>query len=638
MVKRWIPLLAALSASSCLAKELSESDFLREMPVVLTPSRLAQPIQDAPNAITVIDRAMIEASGFMKISDLFRLVPGFYVGQSNGYTASISNSISSEYARHMQVLVDGRSIYLPSTGGVRWDSLPLAIDDIERIEVVRGPNAASYGANAMTGVINIISRHPTEVEGKSLSLTTGADQYREAHFRWAGGDINKHRVSIGWLQDTGFFDPTNNINDTTRAPMFNYFGDYDIGPGQSLSAQLGYVGGTRGAGSATNNNGLTMPHDERVDSQFQQLDYRRSLANGQEVLVKAYHTRQVGLETIPVVNPLVPAGYTYERTLTSERWHGEAQWNYSASDTLRTNLGIYDRRDIVNSEAYYHTSDDLATWSRGVFGHAEWRMSPQWLVNAGAMWEQNTLGGGHVSPLLALNWQPSSHHTVRIGASRAYRNPVEVEANGNFQLTVPLNGGGTTTIVRLAPNPAIQPESNLSREIGYLGNWPEYGINLDLRIYHEHLSNLIDIRTGTKYMDNVADSTHNGMDGQLRWHYAPHSFVVLSYAQLHIDTTHVTPQYFPRHVSSLLVSQRLPYQVDVSLGHYRSDGFVSYEKNLPPDYRRTDLRIAKEFKLRGNMAKIAYVLQHADGADYEFDNTLIKRLSRRGYLQFQMDF
>jgi len=113
-------------------------DYLGDMPVVLSVSRLAQPLAEAPGAVTVINREMIHASGFREIPDLLRLVPGFYVGWYDGTMATVNRGLPDQYSRRMQVLVDGRSIYTPLFGGVQWSDLPLAMDDIERIEVIRG--------------------------------------------------------------------------------------------------------------------------------------------------------------------------------------------------------------------------------------------------------------------------------------------------------------------------------------------------------------------------------------------------------------------------------------------------------------------------------------------------------------------
>lgn len=121
----------------------SELDYYQEFPVVLSASRLSQPLSEAPNAMTVIDRKMIVASGFRSIPDLFKLVPGMYVSYYKGSQAFVSyHGSTDQYARRMQVMIDGRSVYLPPVSTVDWADLPITVDDIERIEVIRGPDDA----------------------------------------------------------------------------------------------------------------------------------------------------------------------------------------------------------------------------------------------------------------------------------------------------------------------------------------------------------------------------------------------------------------------------------------------------------------------------------------------------------------
>ena len=113
--------------------------FTQDLPLVLTASRLSQPISEAPSAVTVIDRQMIAASGFRTVPELMRLVPGMYVGFADANRPIVSlHGSSDELARRMQVLIDGRSAYLPPFGGVNWADLPLLTEDIERIEVCAG--------------------------------------------------------------------------------------------------------------------------------------------------------------------------------------------------------------------------------------------------------------------------------------------------------------------------------------------------------------------------------------------------------------------------------------------------------------------------------------------------------------------
>ena len=154
--------LGAVGMSS--ASELTTEDaFFSDLPVVASVSRLPQRLADAPTSVTVIDREMIKASGARELSDVFRLVPGFQTHPNNTDSARVTyhGLTDEEFSPRVQVLVDGRSLYSPLfRNGVNWALIPVALDDIERIEVVRGTNAVSYGSNAFLGVINIITLDP----------------------------------------------------------------------------------------------------------------------------------------------------------------------------------------------------------------------------------------------------------------------------------------------------------------------------------------------------------------------------------------------------------------------------------------------------------------------------------------------
>lgn len=181
-----------------------------EMPVVLSASRLAQPISETPVAVTSIDRELIEASGARSIPDILRLVPGMIVGYSANEWGEEAKTVVSyqghtdQYSRRMQVLIDGRSIYEPLLGGVAWNMLPINIDDIERIEVVRGPNASTFGSNSFLGVVNIITRHAAEDPGHFVKANAGNHGIRDLTYRFGGneGDLN-YRITLSTQNDDG---------------------------------------------------------------------------------------------------------------------------------------------------------------------------------------------------------------------------------------------------------------------------------------------------------------------------------------------------------------------------------------------------------------------------------------------------
>lgn len=199
---------AALAVPACAEGNL----FFSEMPIIASVSRLPQQLSETPASVTVIDQEMIRASGMRTVEDLLRLVPGFQVTSHNqdpaivAYHGLNSGLSSEEYGPRVQVLVDGRSQYSPLfKSGVNWNLLPVALENIERIEVIRGSNTVSYGSNAFMGVVNIISIDPALTKGWLVSANHGSNGIRDETLRWGGnaGDANV-RFTYRSLQDDGF--------------------------------------------------------------------------------------------------------------------------------------------------------------------------------------------------------------------------------------------------------------------------------------------------------------------------------------------------------------------------------------------------------------------------------------------------
>lgn len=189
--------------------KLAAADLFNDpsgVPEVLTATRLKQSPAEVPGSISVLDRELIVASGARDIPELMRLVPGMMVGYLSGNQPTVNyHGTSMSGARRLQVLIDGRSVYRPGLASVDWSDLPLALEDVERIEVFRGPNTVSYGANALMGVINIITRAPGESPGTRLKYTAGQrgirDWYASQSIALEDSDF---RLSLSGQEDDGF--------------------------------------------------------------------------------------------------------------------------------------------------------------------------------------------------------------------------------------------------------------------------------------------------------------------------------------------------------------------------------------------------------------------------------------------------
>ncbi|SDR93286.1 iron complex outermembrane recepter protein [Halopseudomonas sabulinigri] len=214
-----------------------------ELPTVLSATRLKQAPAEVPGSMTVLDRQLIRASGARDIPEILRLVPGMMIGYRRGNQINVNyHGTNVTEARRLQVLVDGRSVYRPGFATVDWAEIPVAIEDIDRIEVFRGPNTAAYGANALMGVINIITRHPRETLGTSLKVTKGTRGVSDWVARQGfNTDNSQTRLTLSGMQDDGFDiyeEPGQEYRDGKRLNRVNLSSAFQIDANNTLEWQL----------------------------------------------------------------------------------------------------------------------------------------------------------------------------------------------------------------------------------------------------------------------------------------------------------------------------------------------------------------------------------------------------------------
>ncbi|MDP1682963.1 MAG: TonB-dependent receptor [Burkholderiales bacterium] len=611
---------------------LSEQDFFGEVPVVLSVSRLMQPVSEAPAAVTVIDRDMIRTSGFRDLADVFRLVPGFYVGHFTGNEQVVSNGLNNRYFGRVQVLLDGMSVYTPMFGQVPWSALPLALEDIERIEVTRGPNAASHGANSFLGIINIITRDPVQDRGSLLAVRGGAPALADAvarHGGKAGGW--DYRLTVGHKQDHGF----ELRNDRQRTDFISGRGDYRIDEQNTLQVQAGYTGALFGRGYFDSN--LDVPHDQRVQSSYQQLHWRRVYGPDDEMSLQFYHTANSGHEavtTTPYVESGVPILATFLRNdLDSERFDIEFQRNQRLSPALRVVWGGSSRLDRVRAPLYLNATTTKTSKLQRVFLNGEWRPAANWVVNGGAMWEHNDITGTDLSPRLALSYHMAPGHTVRGGVSRALRTPTVLEDSGDYNLTLNIGvAPGSATIPYFKGGQGLRPESIVSRELSYLFESAAHGFSADTRLFVDRIQDTIaPVSTaGVPYsfflFRNAADVTMKGVQTQARWRTGATQIALShAYTKTVIESAYNTnvaedlQKSNPSHIGSALVSHHFGSGIEASVGYYQvSEMHPIGDGQFLKHYRRWDARLAYDFRVGAQRGQLALVMQNLFAPYSEF--------------------
>ncbi len=672
-------LLLCLTGQAIYAADYaSETDYYQEFPVVLSASRLSQPLSEAPNAMTVIDRKMIIASGFRTIADLFKLVPGMYVSYYKGSQPIVAyHGSTDQYARRMQVMIDGRSVYMPLDSTVDWADLPITVDDIERIEVIRGPAAASHGANSTQGVISITTRDAGVMDGKSVSVTRGSKGINDVSARFGRrGDTLDYRMTLAYSADNGYDNLSappnsipvaqskaagllNNSFDSNQARLLNYRADYHPNAADRYDIQFGFnhdvqaVGWTDSVGNPV--------HDLFSNSGFVQLGWIRSLDDNAEFSLRYSHIGQDQHEAFTVVSLAA-------QSVQSSRDEIELQHTLPLSGSNRLVYGAAWRNDRVAAQGYaqalfllYKASPAYSSSSNTneyrLFAHDEWRITPRFLLNTGGMFETDAMGHQNVSPRVALNFHVTPQHTLRMGTSVAYRTPALGEST--FRILQP---GALFVPNATVTSPGLMPERLLSREIGYLGEFPDWASSLDLRLFSDQVSNgLFYDTTFKKSFVNGMSSAYQGLEATVKHSFdedrhvtlnfahelarsnAP-SLVAAGYLKLVSSapwTNDILSGSTPRNSASLLYSQHLAHDVNFSAAYYYQAAMQPFDRGIidfQPIQRRVDACVAKAFNQGGGVkGELALVLQNLFDTKYT-EYVANNVFNRRGYVTLTLNW
>lgn len=608
-LSQFVPVsLAFALASVDVFAATPEDSYFEAVPIVLSASRVSQPVSSAPAPVTVLDRALIEASGARTVPEIMRLVPGVQVGHITGYEPVVTyHGLSDRYARRMQVLVDGRSIYTPLWGGVQWEDLPLTLDDIERIEVVRGPNAATFGANAFLGVINIITRHPDAGHGHSLRVEEGDPDVHHVVARFTGHLAGwRGRTSIMLDSDHGL---TDRVDDRRRSLM-NLRASRRLNVADELEIQFALGEGIR-QGLFKSGSVVYSDPDESTRSWTGQLRWNRTLSSGTDFFVQASHWQYEldNLYSVLVAGAYVPAGTSYD----TSRSELEFQYNHVASPTLRLMAGSQLRRDGV----YSKTLLDSTNWSYSnlsrVFGNVDW--SPGWGVtlHAAATYEDNAISGGGWQPRTALLWQPVDGHTFRLSTSRGFRTPTFLESRGDITFRFIHPVFGAQAISSLDGNRGLRDEEIRSREFGYVGNFPKYGLSLDLRRFIDRMGHLIET-TGSTF-GNLGHVTLQGVEGEVRWQPSRDWLLRTGFSRTR-SLRHAGdieyPDAVPYWQHNVLVSRHFDSGWQLSGAFYLMRPMTWLgDGNAIPEYKVLDVRLSKDFKVGATSLQGYVAVQNA---------------------------
>ncbi|MFE8602107.1 TonB-dependent receptor domain-containing protein [Archangium violaceum] len=460
---------------------------------VVTASRRAQSSLEAPNATTVITSEDIRLSGATSLPELLRRVPGAEVMMLGPGSANLSlRGFNQRIANKVLVLVDGRTEYQDFLGMTLWSSIPVELEDIERIEVIRGPGSALYGANAMLGVVNIITRAPGTGPAARFQAHAGNGNTAGGSFVSHGGTGGlRYRASAAYSQadkwsrdfagdrpDMAVVDPQPNLG--LRSARGNIATSYRFDSG----ATLGLSGGV--------NRFYTEAYPLGVLRNFY-LDGVSAFAKADAELgplkVKAFWNHLSA-----------DAGPQYEAvgqrslatSVESNLFNGEVLFSKSFEllGEHQVNVGVEGRLKRV---AWSYLGPLREEFHAAAFVQDEWRLAEPFRVVASYRVDRHPLldngqpGLAH-SPRVSALFMPFEGHAFRASAASAFRVPTFLESYMGVRVPIPgVNGASALS----SGNRALQAEQMLAFELGYRGEAPSLGMDWDVALYQNRVSNLI---------------------------------------------------------------------------------------------------------------------------------------------------
>lgn len=635
----WLAVLCGL-ASTAVAQQppaVSEKDYLDEVPVVLSVSRLPQRLDETPGAVTIIDRQMIRMSGARDVADLLRLVPGFRVSnsfESNSPQGSYHTS-QNDYSNHMQILVDGRSVYsVYLRGGTGPGLQAVALEDIERIEVHRGSNSAAYGARAFLGTINIVTRDPVDTMGTHVQAAGGDNGIQDTLVRLGWGDDQaRFRLSADGRADDGLRGDSGGA----RVQRVNLRADLRTSSQDMVELRTGQSVIEAGVGFAGQDGNA--PRTRQLDTAFIQLDWKRSLGVDQDLALQVSHTAE-SIRDRFVYAPAPALTIDFGGRATNENI--SVQHTLRATPTLRLVWGGELRRETIISRPLYDTDSAFVTDFTRLFSNVEWRLHPDLLLNAGALFERSSLGGEHTSPRVMLNWQVTEGHTLRYGLTQAFRPPSTFEKFANVRYYL---GGALADSTDVARG-NVSSEKVQTRELGYLAELPSKVVSLDVRVFEERVTDFVkrpsyslpgsgNNNEAFDYV-NGEDFNIHGYEYQLKW--KPWQDGQLIYGQAWVDSTQSvgTGRVGLYGSQSFMFMQHLPQGFDFSLMYYQADAshFPGVDEAAPA-FSRTDVRLARAMRLGGRRAELSLVVQNL-GASYQ-DFMPSFRFHQQAYVMLRLE-
>jgi iron complex outermembrane receptor protein len=586
---------ADATATNSVAGSLADLSVEQLMDEPVTSVSLHQAkLNESAAAIAVITQDDIRRWGITSIPDALRLVPGLDVAQINSHDWAVSaRGFNNEFANKLLVLIDGRSVYGTGFGGVVWGVQDVVLEDVDRIEVIRGPGASLWGANAENGVINIITKSAAETQGALISVTGGTLDQPITTVRYGGRLATNIAYRVyGKIANRDGLETANGQDAPDRA-LEGQAGarlDWDLSSADTLTAQGDYYR-------------ERVVEDQQVYSlmppfsgSYNEVDYN----SGGNALARWTHdfsdTSSFSLQAY------------YER-FKQEQADGAAESTGTTEVDGKDRFVLGNRNEVTWGFDYRHVDADFrgspyvswypATYRDQLIGgflQDEISLVPDRLkLTIGSKFEHNDLSGFEVEPTARLWWRLTDRQSVWAAVSRAVRTPAwsDLHSTANLDVIAPQPPAAPLPVqISELGNPSLDEETVVAYEAGYRAE-PAAHVSLDVAAFFNDYDELITSGPATTKLvpaappyvavttrDGNNDSGYTyGLEASARWDVTGTWHLTASYSWLgmNLATSSAYLQSAPAHQAQLRSALDLP-------GHFELNSSVAFVDKVNASY------------------------------------------------------
>lgn len=431
---------------------------------VTSVSKKEQKLSKTGAPVFVITQEDIRRSGMTNVPDLLRMVPGVNVARITSNTWAISiRGFNSRYSTKVLVLIDGRSVYTPSFSGVHWDHQLLPLEDIERIEVVRGPGGTVWGANAVNGVISIITKSARDTQGGLLTAATGNVESARGTLRYGGkaGSKGNYRVYGQYYNvENSVLGNGSDAVDGWNAVQGGFRSDWDLSPRDTLTVQgdlLQRKAGQTITSVLTNQFFQTRTFNDNLTAGSGNVlgRWNHTFSSGSQTTLQTYYSRFARFDQAQTDEDMADFDFQYHFRLGSRH-------DLVAGAGYRFNSLNY--RGLYN---FRYNPEYLKANLFNTFVQDEMKLSNAVTLTVGSKFEHNAFTGFEFEPSAQVVWSPSDRKALWFSVARAIRQPSWFDQNSELDAAAFPIGGGGLGVLHFVGNPNSQAEKLVNFGAGY---------------------------------------------------------------------------------------------------------------------------------------------------------------------------